>query len=473
MKSNDRDPNEERNPFVAFRHFIDDQFRALPESFTLPDLEKQLSAAYDQQQQAAIETRNQLHDLKKEALAKFERNYERATNPERRQSKPRTPEAPPLPAKTVPHDSASKESRPSIFGKMLGYLGKTSPAEEAARALKIQSREQEKSKEVEASPTDPPPESKSNPIQTVRVDFPFRTAMLGPLSSIQDLEHAMEEARRNAESFTRDLRESLAEEERMDKEVLQYQSNYSPLRLENDTAMGQRLNWRHAFEDLMCAERGEPLQGEYWGGYVPPQTLGCWLTNLLWRGHLDFNDSWHQSVFGMCPWPQDSYEARLEDMTNDSKSAAYPRTELDVYDLFPRSFGQDRAPTRLAIPEETVKPPNNGPEEGIGRFIDQLSSHAHQEASYTPSLRSIVTTVERRRMPDGSATTQRVITRHFTDGHEESEDITESTPPSQQGMAFTSEESQPYSLAAKIREEEDKLKRSEKPNNKPSGGLFW
>ncbi|KAI9664169.1 MAG: hypothetical protein M1831_002348 [Alyxoria varia] len=313
------DQGRERNPLVAFRRFVDDQFAAFRSNDPFTAFE-----ALDKK----------FEETHREMLDRFSSSYERATNPERQRIEQRMAEKPRNnPPPDVPKDGRIRE--PGLLSKVFGTIGKTTKEGEVARATFWEARQTDKPAEAESTIHEPTP-----------IDLPFNIGSIGPLSSLSDLEQAVDQARKQAKDLQKELEIQRSREEHQDNEnIMPCQSTYSPLRLEAEHGLADRVDWRRAFEDLMSAERGEPLGGNRWGGYVSSHSRGGWLTNLFWRGHLDYNDPWHQELFGMRPpnyWDLSGFQRKAE-------AAGRDLSALSLYDLFPHPKPHT-IDTRMTLP---------------------------------------------------------------------------------------------------------------------------
>lgn len=122
--------DKENNPFVAFRRFADEQINSIFDKLAEPfhgDLWKNDEAWKDAQ---------------REAWKRFESSYERATNPERRQTERRSKDDPihdaPVPRyrslEAQTNEERERHSNPGLFERTMTALGKTSKDEEFTRA---------------------------------------------------------------------------------------------------------------------------------------------------------------------------------------------------------------------------------------------------------------------------------------------------------------------------------------------------
>lgn len=394
------DQEFERNPFVAFRRFADDQissiFRGVFEPPNLSKLDRSLEEA------------------QKEMWSRFGAGYERATNPERRQTESRGVDDPVHPpqvkAKETPRPAIespkTRVTRASVMDSFLGFFGKTTAAQEQERAKNYATKQQ-----GPKATQDQQEKTIEDLIDSSDLNRSSRLSLMGISEESGDEKYrsilvpcwalpGLEEIDRRMKSESKHRRQDpVSKTYDLDDAILAFQGSYSPLHLEHEGPMRRQVDWRAAFEDLLCAERGEPMMGEYYNGYLQPQPRGSWLMNMLLRGHINISDCWHQEMFGI--------EPPYEHGETPESLATKLDTELDVYDLFPNSIYNVFQKLSNASTSPTVS----------------------EEILAKPQILSTLTSTEQVRLPDGSTTTRRILKKRFADGREESEDSTESTPP--------------------------------------------
>ena len=422
-RHHENDHDFDRNPFVAFRRFADKKISSIFNG--LGDPFEHMSK-FDES----------FEEAQKEMWKRFEASYERATNPERRQIDTRGPQnpvhssvSPDLKESHPPDENSPRTNdyRPSPMESFLGVFGKTSAAQEQERARRHAERRRPATSVVNDKGDtegghDPveglgfcpfwPSEQENDANGMPHWPFTMADKVEDRVSEIlAEIDKDMVE--RETE---RARREMASRHSSSDDRILSFQSSYSPLHLEHEGPLRRQVDWRAAFEDLLCAERGEPMVGEYYNGYLLPQPRGSWLMNMLLRGHISMSNRWHQELFGF--EPPCSFGETPESL------AAKLDTELDVYDLFPHSFGQGA----FVDDEETTPHAPTSQQRPQGTTAFQLPIEAPEKLQ----ILSTLTSTEHVRLADGSTTTRRVLKRRFSDGREESEESTENIPASQQ-----------------------------------------
>ncbi|KAG9828807.1 hypothetical protein KCU68_g13976, partial [Aureobasidium melanogenum] len=240
-------------------------------------------------------------------------------------------------------------------------------------------------------------------------------------------------------------------------------SPYSPIQLEqHSTAHQHGGKWRAAFEDLLCAHLDKPqVAREAWEaedsiaasdpdnqtlynhwaqpgidwmlglqcrGILPPQLPSLYNITPLETKKLD-------RVFGKIvsgisnfwtPYGRTVYEdftqlARIvaspdvEDLVVRSNSQ--PDTELDMYDrlwMTKEDHGKDETEASKSSATSNNDLPAPSPK---------------NEEAEKPSVIAVMTTTEKRTMPDGSVYTKRVLKKRFSDGTEENREEESTGPP--------------------------------------------
>lgn len=181
---------------------------------------------------------------------------------------------------------------------------------------------------------------------------------------------------------------------------------YSPRVLEMDPDLrGAGVPWRDAFEDLLRAERGEPLLPiESIGrnsppslpffrrdeSYVPscsPSTVGRYPRRVPWVGENSTEAETNEEVsYEYSHDHEDQHDDPLTPKPNQQQfTAGMPSTELDAYE----------------------------------RLLDLASSPANSGNESRPSVLSTFTTTEQTILPDGTVRTKTVLRKRFSDGREE------------------------------------------------------
>lgn len=424
MAPDDRDSRRhdgndaETNPFVAFRRFADQQISSMFQGFPQPlrDSASSIDKSFEEAQ--------------RDLWRRFESTYERATNPERRQTESRGSEDPVNPRQQLGLASSDDKERPSVQDYVRSLFGggttqdEKTPQHGSTATQRSASAEEEDHSVLFQCPgfslsVDPSDcdlgssdmfQVASEMAKQIHQELDKESPASRAASGLpQPHPHAADD--RDSERHVHHGSIFQADEdEHREGSLLALQSPYSPLRLEHEGRIRRRIDWRAAFEDLLCAERGEPQMGEYYNGYLQPQARGSWLMQLLLRGHLDFSNPWHQELFGFDPpyRPGDTPQSLSTKLD----------TELGIYDLFSGPFGQG-VPWRSQYrsDDRVAKQYPTGPPDA--------------EAQSRPRIMSTTTSTHSSVLPDGSTETRRVLKKRFADGREEIEDSTESTPASQ------------------------------------------
>ncbi|KAB8360866.1 hypothetical protein FH972_024600 [Carpinus fangiana] len=212
-------------------------------------------------------------------------------------------------------------------------------------------------------------------------------------------------------------------------------SPYSPLKLEQERGLSKSdINWRHAFEDLLvldAADDAYTLSSRAQRDTALDRMPGRqWKALLLQSGLLSTQGSWQEAFIGS---PLGALSQMLKEL--HGAQPQLPQNEYEFYEGMAAREGSD----------STMK--------------EVLQSVAREDAGHLqqrPSILSTFTKTERRLLPDGSTTTRTVLQRRFSDGTEENEETSDSTPPTQ-ARDVSSKPSQAIpSIAAELEEKKDK-----------------
>ncbi|KAG9659740.1 hypothetical protein KCU95_g839, partial [Aureobasidium melanogenum] len=240
-------------------------------------------------------------------------------------------------------------------------------------------------------------------------------------------------------------------------------SPYSPIQLEqHSTAHQHGGKWRAAFEDLLCAHLDKPqVAREAWEaedsiaasdpdnqtlynhwaqpgidwmlglqcrGILPPQLPSLYNITPLETKKLDrifgkivsgISNFW--TPYGRTVYEDFTQLARIvaspdvEDLVVRSNSQ--PDTELDMYDrlwMAKEDHGKDETEASKSSATSNNDLPAPSPK---------------NEEAEKPSVIAVMTTTEKRTMPDGSVYTKRVLKKRFSDGTEENREEESTGPP--------------------------------------------
>ncbi|KAK8203588.1 hypothetical protein M8818_005238 [Zalaria obscura] len=259
-------------------------------------------------------------------------------------------------------------------------------------------------------------------------------------------------------------------------------SPYSPLKLEEHHHTHQHGSmWRAAFEDLLDAHMDKELGAwEAWSGKTNDQKLYTawaqsgidWMLGLQCRGTLPpqlpslyqsrladrkrMDQLWGDIMRNERPWKRgivsqlvaQDFEDLAREISSpdcDEKHDASTTTELDVYEQL-----LDKAQQPVAAPTKKESKP-----------VPQLPAPTPQttpQIEDRPTLLSTLTTTEQTTLPDGTVTTKVVLKKRFSDGREESTETVSTTHCRQQ--------EQDQRTLAKVEET-----KGEKENK--NGSWFW
>jgi len=366
MSSDDSNPSrrtnqdgEEHNPFVAFRRFADEQVAAIFQGLSeLPV--------------ALADLRQRFDDAESAALKSFNRNYERATNPERKRIEPRS-------EGDGTASTREEEKEEARIAAIWERAARTCPGMRADPMFNNEGKTEDYAGAWSKALTE---DKKSVGSTVERKDH-------GP-------RYNQNHGSATAQPFT--WRPSL--------DYLM-RSPYSPLHLElSHEEANPSPQWRDAFEDLLVATGS---------GQLPDvraridgkgsRSANDWLSSLVHRDLVDVS-------FGLSAMSQLFFSpiaALLGPFENFTQNDNH-ETELDQYE---RTFGRQLRPA---------------PESQTNSLTSRTTlSEDSQEAHAKPSVVATLTSTERHVLADGTVTTKTVLKRRFADGREESEEKTETT----------------------------------------------
>lgn len=344
--------DQELNPFVAFRRFADDQIAAVFQ--VLSDLPAALN-----------DLRERIDDAEAAALRSFEKSYERATNPERRQTETRDHGDPNSPIQYVEPRIADAWNR--ALQKCPGMRTESVPNSQAGS--------QEYTGAWSRALVDKENEDGRNT---------WRLVSHGAF-----------------DAFDRSCgwRPSIA---------YLASSRYSPLRLEQDEDLDEAgVDWRDAFEELLVEDASvQPSEGQAKERNFTSQSADEWVTSLLSRDLIDMPLSFP----ALSPLVASPILSLLGGF-GETQRADSDGTELDHYERFFR--------------EQFQSAQTNGSGTTAQREVSKSLVGTADDSK--PKITSTKTTTERRTTADGTVTTKTVTKKCFADGREESEETISTT----------------------------------------------
>lgn len=413
------------NPFIAFRHFIDDEVSSLFSA--VGNLRPHFQKSFEE-----LEKEHQ------QAWERFTKNYERATNPERTRIQPRSgegdngnrvpggggggdwpkflvplnhPEDDPVPQATRDEEEMTCPYLPAPSDRQPGSL--------LPSASSQQQQHDEDADDETTCPYLPAPSQRKHgsllgsgqhekdfPVPAMHhsfhgffgaaedadadtITFPISSAFdrfPSPFTSFRYLAWEPD--------FIQNLHKPTAH-------FLAF-SPYSPRQLERDpvSACFGGL-WREAFRDLLVAQQT--------GGQMPPSGM---------RGGLDGTPKdWTEELqaCGLASRSIDPGEVFDEDEDADEDE------ELTCPYLPAPEDRQDSPDNELELYDRWIQQPSRRQPEETG------ASFGGKKQQQKPSIISTLTTTERRQLPDGTVTTKTVLKKRFADGTEESSEQTDTS----------------------------------------------
>lgn len=220
-------------------------------------------------------------------------------------------------------------------------------------------------------------------------------------------------------------------------------SDYSPIRLEKDPSFRNAGTlWRQAFEDLVRADMGQEVKGPQSDSTLPSKSLNDWVLGLSRQPFGTVVDRETEDTPGQPQRRCRRFGQRCEELAKQphgaSETYAAHQSDVDAHDAPPEHL------THLPDTEQELYERFFGisPERAANKPLN--TAKADVSTTSRPSVLSTLTTTEQTTLPDGSITTKVVLKKRFADGREEkSESVhTSRGEPAHQALGQTVQQQQ-------------------------------
>ncbi|OCL02241.1 hypothetical protein AOQ84DRAFT_382876 [Glonium stellatum] len=266
---------------------------------------------------------------------------------------------------------------------------------------------------------------------------------------------------------------------------LQY-NPYSPLRLEEDSQLSKtRVPWRDAFEDLVRAERGQPLLSREELGKSSQTHQMDWMRGLWERGSFRRPQFQDWNACNTRPTREDEARRAFPDFEPNEELQEFDEHEAYEYSHDHEEHPDDPYDRSNPCPEAHTEAETNGPETELDAYERLIgpteftphstasaaaavtSTNQSQNADSRPSILSTLTTTERTIQPDGTITTKVVLKKRFADGREESSE----TVHTQRGQGQSGQDAD--TAWREMRNAQFPIHEKKPEKESKTGGWFW